>query len=104
MRALRSSSRPSYAAYMSAKRVSPPVGGTATACSTAAIDGIARQLTSLCQPFSYPPTSADLAKRTSSGNSPLAGMNGCTSRSPKRRAKATCCAAVIGWSRKHSTL
>ena len=37
---------------MSAKSVSPPVGGTATAWSTAAIDGTARQLTSLCQPFS----------------------------------------------------
>ena len=72
---------------MSAKRVSPPVGGTAIACSTAAIDGTSRQLTSLCHPFSYPPTSADLANRTSSGCSPLAGMNGWTSSSPNRRAK-----------------
>ena len=39
MRVLVSSGRPSYAAYMSAKSVSPPVGGTATACNTAAIDG-----------------------------------------------------------------
>src|SRR3954454_13485517 len=49
MRAFVSSSRPSYAACMSAQSVSPPVGGTATACSTAAIDGTARQLTSLCR-------------------------------------------------------
>ncbi len=89
---------------MSAKSVSPPVGGTSRAWRIAPIDGHSRHVTSWCQPFSYPPTSADFAKRTSSGWPVLAGMNGWISSSPKRRANATCCGGVRGWSRKKITL
>lgn len=104
MRWRRSSSSPSSAAWASENSVSPPLGGTSRAWRTAPSDGVSRHVTSWCQPFSYPPTSADLAKRTTSGTSPLAGRNGWISSSPKRRAKAACWAEVRGWSRKNSTL
>ena len=89
---------------MSLKSVSPPTAGTSMACSTAPIDGHSRQVTSWCQAFSYPPTSADFSKRTSSGRPGLPGMNGWISSSPKREAKATWSSAVRGWSRKKMTL
>ena len=53
------------------------------------MDGHSRQVTSWCQEFSYPVTSAVFSKRTSSGSPVFEGRNGWTSRSPKRRANAT---------------
>ena len=68
------------------------------------MDGRSRQVTSWCHEFSYPLTSAVFSKRTSSGSPVFDGRNGCTSRSPKRRANATCWCGSSGWSRKKMTL
>ena len=84
---------------MSQNNVSPPVAGTCMACRIAPIDGTSRQVTSWCQPFSNPPVSTPFSKRTNSGCSALPVMNGWISRSPNLRAKATCWAGVMGWSR-----
>ena len=68
------------------------------------MDGHSRHVTSWCHEFSYPLTCAVFSNRTSSGSPVFDGRNGWISRSPKRRAKATCCCGVSGWSRKKMTL
>lgn len=90
MRSFTSAGRLSYAAAMSAHRVSPPTGGTSRNCSTAPSAGRVRKVTSVCQMFSKVGVAPEpLSKRTTSSLVPAASR-GLVSNSPQWRANPRC--------------